>query len=105
VHLSDVYATLQGVEGLVAADVELLHLRDHDDLSSAERAVRSVTAAPVQAHIRLYPARPTPADPARIDRYQARAYLPDAPPPVLPAEQAFVEDPVRDIRLTVVEAL
>jgi hypothetical protein len=105
VHLSDVFAVLQGVMGVTAVDVDLLHLREHADLSPAERAVRSVSADPVQPHIRLYSARPTPGDPAKIDRYQSQAYLPGPPPAVLPAEQAFIADPARDIALTIVEAL
>lgn len=105
VHLSDAYAVLQGVAGVMAVDVDLLHLKDHTDLTPAERAVRAVTVEPVQAHIRLYPARPTPADPTLIDRYQSAAYLPEPPPPVLPAEMAWIENPATDIILTIVEAL
>ncbi|MGB3246466.1 MAG: hypothetical protein WBB25_18170, partial [Sulfitobacter sp.] len=59
----------------------------------------------VQTHIRLYPARPTPDNPAQIDRYQAAAYLPGEPPPVLPAELAHIADPANDVQLTVVETL
>lgn len=105
VHLSDAYAVLQGVPGVVAVDIDLLHLKDHGDLSAAERAVRSVSAAPVQTHIRLFPARPTPENPAQIDRYQSQVYLPGPPPAVLPAEQAYVDNPGTDLTLTVVEAL
>ncbi|MFV2054107.1 hypothetical protein [Aliiroseovarius sp. YM-037] len=105
VHLSDAFAVLQGVAGVQAVDIDLLHLKDHADLSGAERAVRSVTADPVQPHIRLYPARPTPDDATKIDRYQSDAYLPGPPPVVLPAEQAYIADPAFDLSLTVVEAL
>jgi hypothetical protein len=105
VHLSGVYAILQGIAGVRAADIDLLHLRHHADLSSDERAVRSVTAAPVQNHIRLYPARPLPADAGDIDRYQRAAFEPGPAPVVLPAEQAFIADGTRDVSLTVVEAL
>lgn len=105
VHLSDAFAVLQGVAGVSAVDIDLLHLKDHADLSADERAVRSVTGDPVQTHIRLYPARPTPTDPANIDRYQSQAYLPGSPPLVLPAEQAYIAEPATDLTLTVVEAL
>lgn len=105
VHLSDVYAVLQGVAGVSAVDIDLLHLKDHADLSADERAVRAVTAEPVQVHIRLYPARPTPSTAADIDRYQSRAYLPGGAPPVLPAEQAYIADPATDLTLSMVEAL
>lgn len=104
VHLSDAFAVLQSAPGVAAVDIDLLHLLDHADLSAAERKVRSVTADPVQPHIRLYRARPTPNDPAKIDRYQAAAFDADVPP-VLPAEQAYIADPATDLQLTVVEAL
>ena len=96
---------LQGVAGVSAVDIDLLHLKDHADLSADERAVRAVTAEPVQVHIRLYPARPTPSTAADIDRYQSRAYLPGGAPPVLPAEQAYIADPATDLTLSMVEAL
>ena len=67
--------------------------------------MRSVTADPVQPHIRIYPARPTPANPADIDRYARAGFDGPVPPFVLAAEQAFVEDPAGDIALTVVESL
>jgi hypothetical protein len=105
VHLSDAHALLQTVPGVVAVDIDLLHLADHADLTPAERKIRAVTAAPVQPHIRLFRARPTPQDPAKIDRYQAAAFDPDPPPPVLPAEQAYIADPAAHLQLTVVEAL
>ncbi len=105
VHLSDIYAILQAAEGVHAVDIDLLQVRDHADFSAAERAVRAITAQPVQPHIRLFEARPTPANPVQIDRYQTDAYLPDPAPAVLPAEQAWFATPARDIALTVVEAL
>jgi hypothetical protein len=67
--------------------------------------VRSTTADPVQPHIRIYPARPTPANPALIDRYAKAAFENGVAPAVLPAEQAYIADPVADVLLTVVEAL
>ncbi|SDF43518.1 putative baseplate assembly protein [Salipiger thiooxidans] len=105
VHLSNAHALLQSVPGVLAVDIDLLQLADHADLTPAERKLRAVTAAPVQPHIRLFRARPTPQDPARIDRYQSAAFAPGPPPPVLPAEQAYIADPATDLQLTVVEAL
>jgi hypothetical protein len=105
VHLSGVYAILQGVAGIRAADIDLLHLKHHSELSPDERAVRSVTMAAVQTHIRLYAARPLPADAGDIDRYQRAAFEPGPPPVVLPAEQAFIADGAHDVTLTVVGAL
>ncbi len=66
--------------------------------------MRAVTADPVQDHIRIFPARPTPADTSLIDRY-ARAGFTGSPPPVLAAEQAFIQDPAVDLGFVVVEAL
>ncbi len=105
VHASQVYSALQAARGVTAADVDQFQLKDFADLTPAERAVRSVTAAPLQPHVRLYPARPTPANPALIDRY-ARAGFDGGPvPPVLAAEQAYIADPVLDVSLSVVESL
>jgi hypothetical protein len=105
VHLSGIYAILQGVAGVRAADIDLLHLKHHAELSPAERAVRSVSSAAVQSHIRLYAARPLPADAGDIDRYQRAAFEPGPPPVVLPAEQAYIADGALDVTLTVVGAL
>ncbi len=104
VHVSHVMASLQSADGVVAAGVEGFQLKGYTALSAKERAVRGVTSDAVQDHIRIFPARPRPADTTLIDRY-ARAGFRGAPPPVLAAEQAAIEDPVTDIRLTVVEAL
>jgi len=103
VHASDVYAVLQGAAGVVAVDLDVFHLKAWTALTPVERAVRAVTADPVQPHVRIFPARPTPADPSQIDRYARAGFT--GPPPVLAAEQAFIEDAAADVALTVVEAL
>jgi len=105
VYASDIYAALQGATGVQAVDLDLFHLKGHADLSAAERAVRAVTADAVQAHIRIFAARPTPADPALIDRYAKAAFEAGITPPVLAAEQAYLEDPLADLGLTLVEML
>jgi hypothetical protein len=105
VRLSGIYAILQAVAGVRAADIDLLHLKHHAELSPDERAVRSVTSAAVQTHIRLYSARPLPADAGDIDRYQRAAFEPGPPPIVLPAEQAYIADGALDVTLTAVGAL
>jgi uncharacterized membrane protein len=105
VHQSDIYAAVQGAKGVVAADLELFHLKGHSDLTADERAVRAVTADAVQRHVRIFPARPTPGDPALIDRFAAAAFEGSVPPPVLPAEQAYIADPAVDLAVTLVEAL
>ncbi len=105
VHASQVYAALQAARGVVAVDLDEFQLKDYTDLTPIERAARSVTTDPLQPHIRIYPARPRPKNPALIDRY-ARAGFEGGPiPPVLAAEQAYIEDPDLDIDLSVVEAL
>lgn len=104
VHASEVYAALQGARGVLGADVDLLHLKGHEDLTVVERDVRAVNSAAVQSHIRIFVARPTPSDLSLIDRY-ALAGLPGVElPPVLAAEQAYLEDPVADVDLMVVES-
>ena len=72
-------------------------------MTATELAIRAVDGGPLQPHIRIYPARPTPPL-AQIDRF-ARAGFEGLPPPVLAAELAFIETPETDIALTVVEAL
>jgi hypothetical protein len=104
VHVSHVMASLQSAEGVVAVGLDVFQLKGFTALSAKERGVRAVTADAVQDHIRIFPARPCPADTTLIDRY-ARAGFSGPPPPVLAAEQAAIMDPVLDIGLTVVEAL
>jgi predicted phage baseplate assembly protein len=104
VHASDVYAAIHRAKGVVAVDLDEFHLKGHAGLTAAERSVRAVTADPVQMHIRIFEARPTPVDPALIDRF-ARAGFDGPVPPVLAAEQAFIDDAVADVNLTLVEAL
>ena len=103
VFASAIYATLQSATGIVAADIDVFQLKNYQDLTAIERAVRAVDAAPLQPHIRIFPARPTPPL-ALIDRF-ARAGFEGAPPAVLAAEQAYIERPETDVVLTAVEAL
>jgi hypothetical protein len=105
VHASDIFAAIHAAAGVVAVDLDVFHLKGHASLTAAERAVRDVGPGPVQDRIRIFPARPTPADPALIDRYARAGFTGPVPPPVLAAEQAFVEDAGADVTLTVVEAL
>ena len=103
VFASDIYATLQSATGVVAADIDVFQLKHYTDLTAVERAARAVTAAPLQPHIRIFPARPTPP----LHRSIAMPWLgsPALLPPVLAAEQAYIEDPAADLVLTAVEAL
>lgn len=104
VFLSAIYGALQDTTGVAAVDIDTFQLKGHAGLTATERGTRAVTAAPVQPHIRIFPARPTPA-PGLIDRFARAGFEGPTPPPVLAAEQAFVEAPASDIRLTIVEAL
>jgi hypothetical protein len=104
VHLSHVMAALQSTDGVLAVGMDVFQLRDWVALSAKERGVRAITLDPVQDHVRIFPARPTPSDTTLIDRY-ARAGFRGPPPPVLAAEQAAILSPATDVRLTVVEAL
>ncbi len=103
-HASSLYAALQGVTGVTAVDLDVFHLKGHADLTAAERAIRSVTAAPVQPHIRVFPARAAPPL-AQLDRFSRAGFEGSVPPPVLAAEQLYVADPDEDVDLVVAEAL
>ena len=103
VFASEIYAKLQSAIGVLAVDIDVFHLKHYQDLTATERAVRAVDNGSLQPHIRIFPARPTPPL-ALIDRF-ARAGFEGPPPPVLAAEQAFIEDPAADLVLTAVEAL
>ena len=104
VHASAVYASLQQAEGVVAVDVDVFQLKGFADLTAVERQLRAVDAGPLQQHVRLFLARALPADPTLIDRFARAGFDNGVVPPVLPAEQAFIEEP-GDITLTPVEAL
>ena len=103
VFASTIYATLQSATGVVAADIDVFQLKNYQDLTATEQVVRAVDARPLQPHIRIFPARPTPSL-ALIDRF-AKTGFEGMPPPVLAAEQAYIEAPASDIVLTAVEVL
>jgi hypothetical protein len=105
VHASDIYAAAQSASGVRAVGLDIFHLKGFVTLTATERAIRAVTAAPVQQHIRIFPARPKPDDPAKIDKYVKAAFGGGKIPPVLPAEQAYIAQPATDLDLSIVEAL
>lgn len=105
VHASHVYAAAQSATGVSAVGLDVFQLKGYATLTAVERAIRDVTTAAVQQHIRIFPARPKPGDPLKIDRY-VKAAFDDMPiPPVLPAEQAYIAQPATDLDLSIVEAL
>ncbi len=105
IHVSQMYASIQSVTGAAAVDIDVFHLKDYEDLTPTEMAVRAVNTDKLQNHILIFPARPTPADPTQIDRYAKNGFEGDTPPPVLPAEQAYLGDPENDLIISVVESL
>lgn len=80
IHVSDVYAVLQRVDGVQFVDVDLLHFKDR---SPANLLARGATLQPVQRRLVIFPARPSLAP----------------PPLVRPAEQAWVEMPANDLTI------
>lgn len=104
VFASEIYATLQGATGVLAADVDVFQLKHYQNLTATERSVRAIDAGPLQPHIRIFPARPAPPL-ALIDRFARAGFEGATPPPVLAAEQAYIEKPAADLVLTAVEAL
>jgi hypothetical protein len=81
VHLSDIYAVLQGVDGVVSVDIDLFQFKDR---SAANLTARGATADPLQRRLRI--------DDARVNT--------TPPPRVRPAEQAWIENPAEDLVLT-----
>jgi hypothetical protein len=94
VHLSDLYAVLQSVPGVLSADIDVLMFKQpagmtaaQFDASLTERGAARLpdgTPQPVQGHLRIFPARPSPP-PGTVVR---------------PAELAVVESPGQDITIT-----
>ncbi len=81
IHESLIYTVLQSVSGVVWVDLTLLQFKDQ---SAGNLALRLATSAPVQPHLRIFSARINPS----------------APPAVLPAEQALIEIPSHDFKLS-----
>lgn len=89
VYRSDIYAVLQGVEGVVSVDLDHFHFKGALGWTAAELAARGATAAPVQVHLRIFEARP--AAQATIDPAISVCIASGPMPQVLPAEQAYAE--------------
>jgi uncharacterized phage protein gp47/JayE len=94
IHLSGMYAVLQGVAGVTAVEIAKFGFRQPDGMSNADfnayqdgRGVLRLsdgTVAPVQEHLRIFSARPNPASPGQV----------------FPAELASIETPGQDISIT-----
>jgi hypothetical protein len=85
IHLSELYTTIQAVDGVVACDItELEPKRPADrDRPNVDR-LPDGTPSPLQPHVRVLPARPDPAHPGTV----------------LTGELATVEDQSRDLTLS-----
>jgi predicted phage baseplate assembly protein len=93
-HLSGVYTVLQNVPGVQAVDINQLGFRRPAGMSMADfeayldsRAVERLTdgsVASIQAHLRIFSARPDPGVPGKV----------------LSAELAMIESPGQDISIT-----
>lgn len=104
VHASDIFAVLQGAEGVIAVDLDVLRYKGSADWTPAQRTLRGVTAALQQPHLRIFDARAN-ADGSLDDDPVVLTCFGDKPPAVIPAEQAFIEDAEADVMLTLVERL
>jgi uncharacterized phage protein gp47/JayE len=84
IHLSDLYRVIQDVPGVLFADITELQAKQPADRDrpNVDR-LPDGSPAPLQPHVRIFPARPDPATPGVV----------------LPAELATVEDPARDVVL------
>ncbi|HEY6723898.1 MAG TPA: hypothetical protein VI197_07695 [Polyangiaceae bacterium] len=83
-HLSDFYATLQGVAGVVFVDIDTFHFKLPPGIPGFIYALsRGASLAPVQPHLRIFSARP----------------LPNTLGQVLPAELAVLEAPAQDVAI------
>jgi hypothetical protein len=82
VFLSDIYAVLQGVAGVVAVDIDTLDLKSTD---AAFRAAHGVDDTQPQPHARLLMLPARPGGPPRT---------------VLAAEIACLEQPAQDLTLS-----
>ena len=98
-HLSDLYAVIQAVAGVVFVDIDVLRFKGQDSWTADQRIVRGVSTAAVQAHLRIFAARLRPQPPMPPDPIALACFGSDLPP-ILPAEQAYLEDPATDLGLT-----
>ena len=103
-HLSQLVAAMQAVRGVVAVDVDRFHIKGFGGWTLPQLARRGATAAAVQAHIRLFDARPRPAA-GMLDPLVVAGLLLDPETRVLPAEQAYLAAPGADVVLHVVDGL
>ena len=100
IHRSDMYAVLQEVPGVTALDLDVFHFKGYASWTAQELAVRGATADPLQPHLRIFGARRRVTRFSSHDRVLKASLAGAAAPPVLPAEQAWLEDPAADLTLS-----
>jgi hypothetical protein len=100
IHRSDIYTVLQKVAGVIALDLDVFHFKGYASWSAQELAVRGATANPLQPHLRIFGARAASDAIAQYDRVVKASLAGAVAPQVLPAEQAWLEDPAADLTLS-----
>jgi hypothetical protein len=100
IHRSDIYAVLQAVPGLTALDLNVFHYKGHGSWSAQQMEIRGATSSPLQPHLRMFGARASSAAILHFDRIVGPCLAGATAPAVLPAEQAWLEDPAADLYLT-----
>jgi len=100
IHRSDIYAVLQKVTGVIALDLDVFHFKRYASWSAQELAVRGATANPLQPHLRIFAARAASDAIVLYDRVVKASLAGAVAPQVLPAEQAWLEDPAADLTLS-----
>lgn len=109
IHASEVYRILQEVKiqdlrAVVAVDLDVLHFKGYLGWTAAQLAARGATASALQNHLRIFAARSLSGT-TSTDPFVNACFGPGPLPDVLPAEQAYIQSPADDLRLTVVENL
>ncbi|MFQ3666428.1 MAG: putative baseplate assembly protein [Sphingomonadaceae bacterium] len=102
-HHAQVSAALQGARGVLAVDVERLHVKGHAGWTAAQLQRRGATSAPLQPFVRLFGARPR-AGAGSLDPVALANLADDPEAPVIPAELPRLEQP-GDLVLDVVDRL
>jgi Baseplate J-like protein len=100
IHLSDIYRVLQDVAGVVSVDINTLHFKGYAGWTAEQLAARGATNQPVQGHLRLFAARPSPGPTSPVDPAVIACFGSHPLPAVLPAEQAYIQTEASDVALT-----
>jgi hypothetical protein len=99
VHLTDLYALLQDVPGIVFVDIDVLHFKGSAGWTAVELASRGADSGPVQNHLRIFEGRGHAGPASIVDPIALKCFTSLPIPEVLPAEQAFIESESEDVAL------